>query len=83
MDGGEQEGRQPHYDFISLSKELLPPGSIYDTRCIPFNFRGVEKIHESYHGRNVSIRYFVRVEVARQWLPPITQEAEVIVQLPG
>ena len=26
---------------------------------------------------------FVRVEVARQWLPPITQEAEVIVQLPG
>ena len=83
MDGGAHEGRQPHYDFISLSKELLHPGSIYDTRCIPFNFRGVEKIHESYHGRNVSVRYFVRVEVARQWLPPITQEAEVIVQLPG
>ena len=30
-----------------------------------------------------SALFFVRVEVARQWLPPITQEAEVIVQLPG
>lgn len=37
---------RPHYDFISLSKELLPPGSLFDTRTIPFNFRGVEKIHE-------------------------------------
>eukprot|EP00956_Cyclotella_meneghiniana_P009028 scaffold12367_cov57-Cyclotella_meneghiniana.AAC.5 len=82
MEAGAHEGR-PSYDFISLSKELLPPGSLYETRTIPFNFRGVEKIHETYHGRNVSVKYFVRVEVARQWLPPITQEHEVIVQLLG
>lgn len=82
MEAGAHEGR-PHYDFISLSKELLPPGSLFDTRTIPFNFRGVEKIHESYHGRNVSVKYFVRVEVQRQWLPPITQEHEVLVQIPG
>jgi len=82
MEAGALEGR-PHYDFVSLSKELLPPGSLFDTRTIPFNFRGVEKIHESYHGRNVAVEYFVRVEVARQWLPPITQEHEVLVQIPG
>ena len=82
QEAGAHEGR-PSYDFISLSKELLPPGSLYETRTIPFNFRGVEKIHETYHGRNVSVKYFVRVEVNRQWLPPITQEHEVIVQLPG
>lgn len=82
MEAGAHEGR-PHYDFIQLSKELLPPGSLFDTRTIPFNFRGVEKIHESYHGRNVSVKYFVRVEVQRQWLPPITQEHEVLVQIPG
>lgn len=45
QEAGAHEGR-PHYDFISLSKELLPPGSLFDTRTIPFNFRGVEKIHE-------------------------------------
>jgi len=82
MEAGAHEGR-PNYDFISLSKELVPPGALFDTRTIPFNFRGVEKIHESYHGRNVSVKYFVLVSVQRQWLPPITQEHEVIVQLPG
>lgn len=40
-------------------------------------------VEQSYHGRNVSVKYFVRVEVQRQWLPPITQEHEVIVQIPG
>ncbi|KAL7533468.1 hypothetical protein ACHAWF_004510, partial [Thalassiosira exigua] len=82
MEGGAHEGR-PNYDFVSLSKELLPPGSLFDRRTMPFHFRGVEKIHESYHGRNVSVKYFVRVEVQRQWLPPITQEHEVLVQIPG
>eukprot|EP00585_Thalassiosira_rotula_P010707 CAMPEP_0196133386 /NCGR_PEP_ID=MMETSP0910-20130528/2628_1 /TAXON_ID=49265 /ORGANISM="Thalassiosira rotula, Strain GSO102" /LENGTH=312 /DNA_ID=CAMNT_0041393109 /DNA_START=111 /DNA_END=1046 /DNA_ORIENTATION=+ len=82
MEAGAHEGR-PHYDFISLSKELVPPGSLFDVRTIPFNFRGVEKIHESYHGRNVSVKYFVLVSVQRQWLPPITQEHEVLVQIPG
>lgn len=81
-EAGAHEGRSS-YDFISLSKELLPPGSLYETRTIPFNFRGIEKIHETYHGRNVSVKYFVRVEVARQWLPPITQEHEIIVQQLG
>lgn len=83
QEAGTHEGGRPHYDFISLSKELLPPGSLYDTRTIPFNFRGVEKIHESYHGRNVSVKYFVRVEVQRQWLPAITQEHEVLIQRRG
>ena len=81
-EGGVHEGR-PHYDFISLSKELLPPGSLYNTHTVPFNFRGVEKLHETYHGRNVSVKYFVQVEVKRQWLPPITAEHEVLVQIPG
>ena len=40
-------------------------------------------IYKTYHGRNVSVKYFVRVEVQRQWLPPITQEHEVLVQIPG
>ena len=43
----------------------------------------MEKIHESYHGRNVSVKYFVRVEVQRQWLPSITQEHEVLIQRRG
>lgn len=71
-----------HYDFISLSKELAPPGTIYAPSMeFAFLFKNVEKSYESYHGRNVSIRYIVRVAVERKFLPPISSEKEVIVQI--
>lgn len=74
------DGR-PHYDFISLSKELEPPCTIYDQRrTYPFNFPNVEKIHETYHGKHVSVHYFIRVALERKFLPPLTKEREVIVQ---
>lgn len=77
------EGK-PHYDFISLSKELAPPGTLFqqETR-IPFSFRSIEKEHESYRGRNVSVRYFVRVVVERKLFPPIQKEEDVWVQILG
>lgn len=40
-------------------------------------------MRQTYHGRNVSVKYFVLVSVQRQWLPPVTQEHEVLVQIPG
>lgn len=83
MGHGVHEGR-PHYDFISLSKELSPPGSIYQSSTeIPFNFKNMDKEHESYTGRNVSVRYFVKVVVERKFLPPITKELDVWVQFLG
>lgn len=45
QEAGPHEGR-PHYDFVSLAKELLPPGALYDAITVPFHFRGVEKLHE-------------------------------------
>eukprot|EP00591_Stephanopyxis_turris_P001548 CAMPEP_0195510868 /NCGR_PEP_ID=MMETSP0794_2-20130614/3381_1 /TAXON_ID=515487 /ORGANISM="Stephanopyxis turris, Strain CCMP 815" /LENGTH=410 /DNA_ID=CAMNT_0040638375 /DNA_START=136 /DNA_END=1368 /DNA_ORIENTATION=- len=77
------EGR-PNYDFISLSKELEPPSTIYDhKRTYPFHFRNLEKPHETYHGKHVSVRYFVRVILQRKYLPPLTQKTEVICQRCG
>jgi vacuolar protein sorting-associated protein 26 len=77
------EGR-PHYDFISLSKELSPPGVLWETQTdIPFIFKSIEKEHESYKGRNVAVRYFVKVVVERKFLPPITKEHDVWIQMLG
>jgi len=74
------EGR-PHYDFISLVKELSPPGSLYLPKTVlPFRFRNVEKDHESYRGRNASVKYLVRVSVERRFMPILQKEHEVIVQ---
>lgn len=83
MSVGIHEGR-PHYDFISLSKELSPPGVLYQTESIlPFRFRNMDKEFESYRGRNVSVRYIVRVLMERKFLPPLTKEHDVWVQILG
>ncbi|KAI2509768.1 Vacuolar protein sorting-associated protein 26 [Fragilaria crotonensis] len=80
MGHGVHEGR-PHYDFISLSRELSPPGSIFQTSTeIPFLFRNMDKEFESYVGRNVSVRYFVKLVMERKFLPPVTKERDVWVQ---
>ncbi|KAL3945553.1 MAG: hypothetical protein SGBAC_000377 [Bacillariaceae sp.] len=80
---GLNEGR-PRYDFISLSKELAPPGILYQpTIQIPFMFRNMDKEHESYRGRNVAVRYFVKVVMERKFLPPLKKEHDVWVQVMG
>jgi len=81
MGAAANEGR-PRYDFISLAKELVPPGTIYQSKSVfPFHFRNIEKQHESYRGRNVSVRYLIKVAVERKFLPPIQKEHELIVQI--
>jgi vacuolar protein sorting-associated protein 26 len=50
---------------------------------LPFLFRNMDKEHESYRGRNVSVRYFVKVLLERKFLPPINKEHDVWVQLLG
>ena len=74
------DGR-PHYDFISLSKELAPPGVLMQPSIeIPFHFKNMEKEYESYRGRNVSVRYFVRVVMERKFLGSLKKEHDVWVQ---
>ena len=81
MSMGIHEGK-PHYDFLSISKELQPPGMLYQAETVlPFRFKSIEKELESYHGRNVSVRYFVKVLLERKFLPPLTKEHDVWVQL--
>lgn len=83
MTGLNDPGR-PHYDFVSLSKELAPPGTLYQTKAeFPFYFRTIDKEHESYRGRNVAVRYFVKVVIERKFLPPIQKEHDVWIQVLG
>lgn len=79
------EGKS-HYDFISSTKELQPPTTLYQTSTtIPFYFRADDqKPYESYHGRNVAVKYFVRVIVERSnkfLMPPIKYDQEVVFQI--
>lgn len=62
----------------------MPPGFLYQNIMeIPFLFRNMDKEHESYRGRNVSVRYFVKVVLERKFLPPLSKEHDVWVQVMG
>ena len=66
------------FDFISMSKELLPPGILHDRMTsIPFKFKNIDVEYESYTGRMVAVRYILRVKVERKFLPPIVHDKDI------
>ena len=52
--------RGNHYEFVSLSQELASPGELRTTTTFDYEFKNVEKMHESYCGINVKLRYVCR-----------------------
>lgn len=64
-------------DFLSLATELAAPAQMTHAETYPFEFRNVEKQHESYRGKNVRLRYYIRVVVSRKNKAEITREKEL------
>ena len=48
--------RGNHHEFTSLVKELSPPGELLKSTTYDFEFKNVEKPHETYTGINVRLR---------------------------
>lgn len=51
--------RGNHFEFLSMTQELLPGGEIRGLVTLDFDFKNVEKQFESYHGINVKLRYLL------------------------
>lgn len=64
-------------DFLSLATELAAPAQLTHPETYPFEFKNVEKQYESYRGKNVRLRYYVRVVVSRKGKSDITREKEL------
>jgi vacuolar protein sorting-associated protein 26 len=45
------------YDFVSLVREVAPPGELQGPLSIPFEFTRVEMPYESYHGGAVHVGF--------------------------
>jgi len=48
--------RGNHHDFLSLVRQLQPPGELTSGTTFNFEFSQVEKPYESYTGTNVRLR---------------------------
>ncbi|CAE8657432.1 unnamed protein product, partial [Polarella glacialis] len=68
------------YDFFSITKDLEPPGSMYESKQYKWKFGAVDKQNETYSGINVRLRYFVRLTVLRGYASNISREIDLVVQ---
>uniref|UniRef100_A0A7S0UQN2 Uncharacterized protein n=1 Tax=Polytomella parva TaxID=51329 RepID=A0A7S0UQN2_9CHLO len=66
------ERGQPH-EFVSLSRELIPPSELNSIKTYPFDFRNVEMQYDSYKGHNARCWYFLRVTVVGKGITPDSQ----------
>lgn len=64
-------------EFLTLSYELAAPSVVSEPESYPFEFKNVEKQYESYRGKNVRLRYYIKVTVSRRSLLEITREKEL------
>lgn len=76
--------RPASYEFTCLVREVdTAGGSLAEATSFEFDFSAVEKPHDSYYGRNVRLRYFVRATVTRSYASNIVEEQDLWVQLLG
>jgi len=64
-------------DFLSLSTELASPAVLTHSETYAFEFKNVEKQYESYRGKNVRLRYYIKVIVSRKSSSEIAREKEL------
>lgn len=60
------ERSHPH-DFVSLARDLAPPGELAQQQSLPFEFNNVEMEYDSYRGVQVRLRYLLRVTITRPY----------------
>lgn len=72
--------RAGNYDFFSITKDLEPPGSLYESKQYRWRFTAVDKTNETYVGTNVRLRYFIRLMVMRSYAGNTTTELDFVVQ---
>lgn len=53
-------------DFLCLSHDIGPPAELEHTETYTFHFKDVEKRYESYKGKNINVKYYIKITVLRK-----------------
>jgi vacuolar protein sorting-associated protein 26 len=70
--------KSQNLQFLTLSRELEPPGTLSENATYDFNFNNVEMEYESYCGICVRLRYFILISINRSY-GTIRDEEEFVV----
>ena len=64
--------------FLAQTFDLARQGIILEEKTVfPFSFTGIEKKFDSYCGRNVRLRYYLKVSLLKKYTSGITKEQEL------
>ncbi|ETV80360.1 hypothetical protein, variant [Aphanomyces astaci] len=74
--------KSSQFEFTASVRALLQSDTLDGTEELPFAFVNVDKPHESYYGKTVKLRYFVRATVLRSYAPNLTKEQDFLVHSP-
>ncbi|CAD8186298.1 unnamed protein product [Paramecium octaurelia] len=67
-------------DFMSMGRELEAQGILMEDKTYKFQFNKFEKQYESYYGKEVKLRYYLRVTMNRNY-GQVKKEVEFAVQI--
>ncbi|CAK82895.1 unnamed protein product (macronuclear) [Paramecium tetraurelia] len=67
-------------DFMSMGRELDAQGILMEDKTYKFQFNKFEKQYESYYGKEVKLRYYLRVTMNRNY-GQVKKEVEFAVQI--
>jgi vacuolar protein sorting-associated protein 26 len=72
------------FEFLLHVRELEPASMLDSMKTYKFDFENIDKIHESYNGLNVRLRYFIRVTITRHLSPNIAKDQDFwVVNVPN
>ena len=64
--------------FLQQSFDLARQGVILEeTTVFPFAFKGVDKQYDSYYGKNVRLRYYLKVSILKKYTSGPSKEQEI------
>jgi len=68
------------YDFFCISKDVEPPGTLFESKQYKWKFGAVDLQSDTYWGINVKLRYFIRISIVKKFASNITKEVDMIVR---
>lgn len=73
--------KSQNLQFLTLTRELEPPGKLLENSTYDFSFNNVEMEYESYCGICCRLRYYVMITINRSY-GRIKEEEEFVVYNP-
>lgn len=65
--------------FLTASRTIESSGIYTDDQTIGFSFQDIDKVYESYYGKNIKVTYTLRITIEKNLSNNIIKEIEIFV----